>query len=65
MQDDQKTIVEKFDRVSSELKQHIDQGKKAAGALNHAIVGFGQGIDYMLEKSHATTSTRSAGRSRS
>jgi hypothetical protein len=49
MQDDQKTIVEKFDRVSSELKQHIDQGKKAAGALNHTIVGFGQSIDYMLK----------------
>ncbi len=49
MQDDQKTIVEKFDRVSSELKQHIDQNKKAAGALNHTIVGFGQGIDYMLK----------------
>ena len=50
MQDDQKTIIEKFDRVSSELKQNIDPTKKAAGALNHAIVGFGQGLDYMLEK---------------
>ncbi len=50
MQDDQKTIVEKFDRVSNELKQNIDPSKKAAGALNHAIVGFGQGLDYMLEK---------------
>ena len=49
MQDDQKTIVQKFDRVSSELKQNIDPGKKAAGALNHAIVGFGQGVDYMLK----------------
>ncbi len=50
MQDDQKTILEKFDRVSSELKLNIDPAKKAAGALNHAIVGFGQGIDYVLEK---------------
>jgi hypothetical protein len=50
MQDDQKTIVEKFDRVSSELKVNVDPNKKAAGALNHAIVGFGQGVDYVLEK---------------
>jgi len=50
MQDDQKTIIEKFDRVSSELKLNIDPNKKAAGALNHAIIGFGQGIDYVLEK---------------
>ena len=50
MQDDQKTIVQKFDRVSIELKQHIEPGKKSAGTLTHAIVGFGQGLDYMLEK---------------
>ncbi len=31
MQDDQKTIVEKFDRVSSELKLNVDPSKKAAG----------------------------------
>ena len=43
MQDDQKTIVAKFDRVSSELKLNVDANKKAAGALNHAIIGFGQG----------------------
>ena len=50
MQDDQRTIVEKFDRVSSELKINVEPSKKSAGALNHAIVGFGQGIDYILEK---------------
>ncbi len=52
MEDDKKTILEKFDRVSSELKKYIDQDKdkKSAGVLNHAIVGFGQGLDYMLEK---------------
>jgi hypothetical protein len=49
MQDDQKTIVEKFDRVSNELKQNIDPAKRATGALNHTIVGFGQSIDYMLK----------------
>ena len=50
MQDDQRTILEKFDRVSSELKLNVEPSKKSAGALNHAIVGFGQGIDYVLEK---------------
>src|SRR5262249_12496421 len=50
MQDDQRAILEKFDRVSSELKLNIDATKKSAGALNHAIAGFGQGLDYMLEK---------------
>ena len=28
----------------------MEPSKKSAGALNHAIVGFGQGIDYVLEK---------------
>jgi hypothetical protein len=50
MQDDQRTILEKFDRVSSELKVNVDANKKAAGALNHAVVGFGQGIEYILDK---------------
>jgi len=50
MQDDQQIIRQKFDRVSSELKINVEPGKKSAGALNHAIVGFGQGIDYVLEK---------------
>jgi hypothetical protein len=50
MQDDQRTILEKFDRVSSELKKNIEPGKKSAGALNHAVVGFGQNIDFVLKK---------------
>jgi von Willebrand factor type A domain len=50
MQDDQKTILQKFDRVSSELKLNTDPKKKNASALNHAIVGFGQGMDYVLGK---------------
>ncbi len=50
MQDDQKTILQKFDRVSSELKINAEPKKKNTGALNHAIVGFGQGIDYVLGK---------------
>ncbi len=31
MQDDQRSIAEKFDRVSSELKKNIEPGKKSAG----------------------------------
>jgi hypothetical protein len=50
MQDDQKIIFQKFDRVSSELKQNIEPNKKGISALNHAIVGFGQEIDYVLDK---------------
>ncbi|WP_165234460.1 vWA domain-containing protein [Aquisphaera insulae] len=50
MQDDQKTILEKFDRVSSELKKNIDPGKKSAGALNHAVVGFGVETEFVLKK---------------
>ena len=50
MQDDQRSILEKFDRVSSELKKNIEPGKKSSGALNHAIVGFGQSIDFVLKK---------------
>ncbi len=50
MKDDQRSILEKFDRVSSELKKNIEPGKKSAGALNHAIVGFGQGFDVVLKK---------------
>jgi hypothetical protein len=50
MADDQRTIFEKFDRVSSELKQNIDPDKKSTGALSHAIVGFGQGLDFALKK---------------
>ena len=65
MKDDQKAIREKFDRVSTELKVNIEPGKKAAGALNHAIVGFGQDIDYELEKPTRRHRRRSAGPSRS
>ena len=50
MQDDQKTILQKFDRVSTELKLNVEPNKKTAGALNHAIVGFGQDMDYVLDK---------------
>ena len=32
------------------MKLNLDNNKKSAGALNHAIVGFGEGIHYELEK---------------
>lgn len=50
MRDDQRAIFEKFDRVSSELSRFVPQDKKSAAALNHAIVGFGKGVDVVLEK---------------
>ncbi|MBX6315589.1 MAG: VWA domain-containing protein [Isosphaeraceae bacterium] len=53
MRDDQRAIKEKFDRVAGELKIQAEPKntkKRAAAALSHAIVGFGQGIHYLLEK---------------
>ena len=50
MKDDQKAIKLKFDRVANELKLNVDTSKKSAGALNHAIVGFGNELHYVLEK---------------
>lgn len=50
MKDDQQSILEKFDRVSSELKKNIDRGQKSSGALNHVIVGFGEGLDFVTKK---------------
>jgi len=34
----------------SSSNKNIEPGKKTSGALNHAIVGFGQGIDFVLKK---------------
>ncbi len=45
MKDDQKAIKDKFSRVSSELKLNVDADKKSAGALNHAVIGFGENYD--------------------
>jgi hypothetical protein len=50
MKDDQQAIKEKFSRISTELKLNVDDTKKAAGALNHVILGFGEGIHYELRK---------------
>ncbi|MEA2630035.1 MAG: hypothetical protein QOE66_254, partial [Chloroflexota bacterium] len=53
MKDDQRAIREKFDRVASELKVNAEGvAKKSASSvpLTHAIVGFGDGLHYELEK---------------
>ena len=52
MKDDQKEILRKFDRVSSELKVNADSAtkKKETVPLNHAIVGFGKDIHYEIKK---------------
>lgn len=50
MRDDQQAIKEKFDRVASELKLNVDDNKKAANALTHAIVGYGAGIHFPQPK---------------
>ena len=51
MQDDQKTILQKFGRNSSAASSSTPSPRKRTPApLNHAIVGFGQGMDYVLGK---------------
>ncbi|MEJ7638472.1 MAG: vWA domain-containing protein [Singulisphaera sp.] len=54
MKDDQRAIKQKFDRVASELKINLETGsgknKRSSDALNHAVVGFGKGLHYELEK---------------
>lgn len=50
MKDDQKAVKSKFDRIANELRQNIDPSKKAAGALNYVVVGFGEGIHFEVEK---------------
>ncbi len=52
MKDDQKTIRQKFDRVSSELKINADGAtkKREVAPLNHVIVGFGKDIHYEIKK---------------
>lgn len=50
MKDDQQEVKSKFDRISSELKLNVDDEKRAANALLHAIVGFGNGIHFVQDK---------------
>jgi hypothetical protein len=50
MRDDQQAIRDQFHRVANDLKLHVDQQQRDAGALLHAIVGFGKGIDFEQRK---------------
>jgi len=52
MKDDQKEIHQKFDRITQELRLHAESmsGKKITEPLTHAIVSFGEGIHYGIEK---------------
>jgi hypothetical protein len=58
MKDDQAAILEKFDRVTTELKLGVEPAPKPGAAakkkvtppLTHAIVGFGKEIDMILDK---------------
>lgn len=50
MRDDHKALAKHFDRVSSELSRFIPADKKAAGALNHALFGFGEKLDVLLDR---------------
>lgn len=60
MKDDQKAVLEKFDRVSTELKLGVEptpkpgagaeSKKKAVPPLTHVVAGFGEGIDMVLDK---------------
>ncbi|MFO0892360.1 MAG: hypothetical protein U0790_24875 [Isosphaeraceae bacterium] len=49
MKDDQRAILNQFDRVSADINKNIEPGKKAAGALAHAIVGFGKNSNYVIK----------------
>jgi hypothetical protein len=50
MKDDQKAILEKFNRVSVELDKNVSADKKASGALTHSVAGFGERIEFPLSK---------------
>lgn len=49
MKDDQQAVKSKFDRVSSELRSHVNKGQKENKELLHAVVGFGGGIHFEQE----------------
>ena len=52
MRDDQQAILEKFDRVTTELKLGVEpeKGKKSAPPQTHAILGFGEKLDPIQTK---------------
>jgi hypothetical protein len=50
MKDDQATIRDKFDIVINQLNLHVPEDRKAAGDLDHAIIGFGSLVHYEHKK---------------
>lgn len=54
MKDDQKTVRQKFDRVSSELKINAEGAakskKESTPPLNHVIIGFGKDVHPEISK---------------
>ncbi len=50
MKDDQQAIRDKFERVATQLNIHVDEDRKNAGDLNHAIVSFGKNIHFDYAK---------------
>lgn len=50
MQDDQKIIKQKFNKVADVLKSHVDSDRKSVGALTHVVAGFGKDVHFPLAK---------------
>ena len=50
MKDDQQAVKEKFGRVSRELKLNLGDDKKSQNALNHVVIGFGEGLHPEIAK---------------
>jgi len=50
MKDDQRTISDRFDRVVDELRLRVPADRRAAGDLEHAIIGFGESIHFENQK---------------
>lgn len=57
MKDDQRAVKDKFGRVSRELKLNLGDDKKAQNALNHVVLGFGDGLHPEVEKPTANIET--------
>ncbi len=57
MKDDQAAVKDKFDRVSKGLNLNLDREKKGSDALNHVVIGFGDGLHPEVEKPTANIET--------
>ena len=50
MEDDRKAVKERLHRVASELEVNPGVARNAARALDHAVVGFGERVDFALRE---------------